>query len=73
MVEQRTRAVGQIGGIVLLLDVAQVAQHRGDVAGPARQHGLEQQAHLRHGQGRAFFPPSGAAPAPGSDGRGRRA
>ena len=67
------RAVGQIGGIVLLLDIAQMAQHRGDGARSARQHGLEQQAHLRHGQGRAFFPPSGAAPAPGSDGRGRRA
>ena len=35
MAVQRARAVGQIGGIVLLLDIAQVAQHRGDVAGPA--------------------------------------
>jgi len=67
------RAVGQIGGIVLLLDVAQVVQHRGDVAGSARQHGLEQQAHLRHGQRRAFFPPRGAVPGAGSDGRGTRA
>ena len=73
MAVQRARAVGQIGGIVLLLDIAQVAQHRGDVAGSARQHGLEQQAHLRHGQGWCFFSPSGAATGPRSDGRGRRA
>ncbi len=50
------RAVGQIGGIVLLLDIAQVVQHRGDVTGSARQHGLEQQAHLRHGQRRVSPP-----------------
>ena len=67
------RAVGQIGGIVLLLDVAHVVQHRGDVAGPAWQHGLEQQAHLGDGQGWRFFPPSGAVPGPGNDARGTRA
>jgi len=70
---QRARAVGEVGGIVLLLDIAQVAQHRGDVAGLARQHSLEQQAHLLHGQGWCFFSPSGAVPGPGSGGRGKRA
>jgi len=49
--------MGAVGVVVLALGGAQQGERplRGQ-RGP-RQHDLEQDAHLGHGQGRAFFPP----------------
>jgi hypothetical protein len=58
--------MGAVGVVVLALGGAQQGERplRGQ-RGPG-QHDLEQDAHLGHGQGRAFFPLSASGPGPGN-------
>ncbi len=65
--------MGAVGVVVLALGGAQQGERplRGQ-RGPG-QHDLEQGAHLGHGQGRAFSPPStdGSGPGNGAPGNSR--